>query len=199
MSHVLFGIYLWIPGGSDGKEYSCNSGDLGSIRGSGRSPGVGNGNPLQDSCPRTGEPGGYSPWGTRRESGKMRVVQRFNPSRAPQEGLGLSPLCPRQPPESVNRWLCPPDFPPPASPPPRLVSRLPGRTGVRWRDRVLPGVCAAGRPTCSTPRGAATQLRPRPLRPRVLAATPARRRRRCGAQTVGTARGFAPACGAADA
>ena len=37
-------------GGSDGKESTCNAGDLGSISGSGRSPGEGNGNPLQYSC-----------------------------------------------------------------------------------------------------------------------------------------------------
>ena len=38
------------PGGSDGKESACNAGDMGSIPGSGRSPGEGNGNPLQYSC-----------------------------------------------------------------------------------------------------------------------------------------------------
>ena len=37
-------------GGSDIKESACNAGDLGSIPGSGRSPGEGNGNPLQHSC-----------------------------------------------------------------------------------------------------------------------------------------------------
>ena len=37
-------------GGSDGKEAACNAGDLGSIPGSGRSPGEGNGNPLQYFC-----------------------------------------------------------------------------------------------------------------------------------------------------
>ena len=37
-------------GGSDGKETACSAGDLGSIPGSGRPPGVGNGNPLQYSC-----------------------------------------------------------------------------------------------------------------------------------------------------
>ena len=36
--------------GSDGKESACNTGDQGSIPGSGRSPGEGNGNPLQYSC-----------------------------------------------------------------------------------------------------------------------------------------------------
>ena len=38
------------PGGSDGKESACNVEDQGSIPGSGRSPGEGNGNPLQYSC-----------------------------------------------------------------------------------------------------------------------------------------------------
>ena len=37
-------------GSSDGKESSCNVGDLGLIPGLGRSPGEGNGNPLQYSC-----------------------------------------------------------------------------------------------------------------------------------------------------
>ena len=38
------------PGGTDGKESACNARDPGSIPGSGRSPGKGNGNPLQYSC-----------------------------------------------------------------------------------------------------------------------------------------------------
>ena len=38
------------PGGSDGKASACNAGDPGSIPGLGRSPGEGNGNPLQYSC-----------------------------------------------------------------------------------------------------------------------------------------------------
>jgi len=37
-------------GGSDGKESACNAGDPGLVPGSGRSPGEGNGNPLQYSC-----------------------------------------------------------------------------------------------------------------------------------------------------
>ena len=41
----------WLPGGSDGKASAYNAGDTGSIPGSGRSPGEGNGNPLQYSCP----------------------------------------------------------------------------------------------------------------------------------------------------
>ena len=38
------------PHSSVGKESACNAGDPGSIPGSGRSPGEGNGNPLQYSC-----------------------------------------------------------------------------------------------------------------------------------------------------
>ena len=44
MAHQVF------PGGSDGKESACSMGDPGSIHGSGRSPGEGNGNPLQYCC-----------------------------------------------------------------------------------------------------------------------------------------------------
>ena len=49
--------WIWVtarqqdfPGGSSGKESACNPRDLGSIPGSGRSPGGRNGNPLQNSC-----------------------------------------------------------------------------------------------------------------------------------------------------
>ena len=38
------------PGGSDGKESTCNAADLGLIPGLGRSPGERNSNPLQHSC-----------------------------------------------------------------------------------------------------------------------------------------------------
>ena len=41
---------MGFPGGSDGEEPACNVGDLGSISGSGRYPGEGNGYPLQYSC-----------------------------------------------------------------------------------------------------------------------------------------------------
>ena len=39
-----------LPGGSDGKEFACNVGELGLIPGLARSPGGGYGNPLQYSC-----------------------------------------------------------------------------------------------------------------------------------------------------
>ena len=46
-------VYLGFPGGSVVKNLPANvgdAGDVGSVSGSGRSPGVGNGNPLQYSC-----------------------------------------------------------------------------------------------------------------------------------------------------
>ena len=46
------------PGGSEVKASACNVGDLGSIPGSGRSSGDGNGNPLQYSCPESPMDGG---------------------------------------------------------------------------------------------------------------------------------------------
>ena len=41
---------MGFPDGLDGKEFTCNVGDLGLIPGLGRSPGRGHGNPLQYSC-----------------------------------------------------------------------------------------------------------------------------------------------------
>ena len=46
----VHGFLLGLSCSSDGKEYAHNVGVLGSIFGSGRSPGEGNGNPLQNSC-----------------------------------------------------------------------------------------------------------------------------------------------------
>ena len=53
--------------GSEVKESACNAGDPGSIPGMGRSPGEGNGNPLQDSCLEnswTEKPGGLQSVGS---------------------------------------------------------------------------------------------------------------------------------------
>ena len=65
------------PGGSDGKESALNMGDLGLIPGWGRSPGEGNGNPLQYSCLENSMDkkslAGYSPGG-RKESD---MIQRL--------------------------------------------------------------------------------------------------------------------------
>ena len=56
-TYICMCIYDF-PGGSDSKASACNMGDPGLIPGLGRSPGEGNGNPLQYSClenPRDGE------------------------------------------------------------------------------------------------------------------------------------------------
>ena len=43
-------IIVGFPGGSDDEESACSAGDLGSITGLGRSPGEGNGHPIQYLC-----------------------------------------------------------------------------------------------------------------------------------------------------
>ena len=49
--NLVFIMLIWgFPDGSEGKASACNAGDLGSIPGSGRSPGEGNGNLLQYPC-----------------------------------------------------------------------------------------------------------------------------------------------------
>ena len=50
MIWVSMSCYMGFPGGSKGKESACSAGDPGSILGLGRSPGEGNGNPLQYPC-----------------------------------------------------------------------------------------------------------------------------------------------------
>ena len=60
---------MGFPGGSDSKASAYKAGDVGSVPGSGRSPGEGNGNPLQYSClenPWTEEPGGIQSMGLQR-------------------------------------------------------------------------------------------------------------------------------------
>ena len=48
MSFVVYAVFCWgFPGGSDGKESACNTGSIPRL---GRSPGGGNGCPLQYSC-----------------------------------------------------------------------------------------------------------------------------------------------------
>ena len=59
------------PGGSDSKASTYNAGDLGSISGSGRSPGEGNGNPLQYSCLEN--PMDRGPWCRLPSMGLQRV------------------------------------------------------------------------------------------------------------------------------
>ena len=59
-------LTLGFPGGSDGTESAWNAGDLDLKSGWGRSPGEGNGNPLQYPCLENPQGQrslvGYSPW-----------------------------------------------------------------------------------------------------------------------------------------
>ena len=67
---IFFPLSLFgFPGGSEDKASACNAGDPGLIPGLGRSPGEGNGNPLQYSClenPMDREPGGLQSTGSQR-------------------------------------------------------------------------------------------------------------------------------------
>ena len=73
-SHVL-----GFPCGSVGKESSCNAGDLGSIPGLGRSPGEGNGCPLQYSCLENPMDRGAG-WATVRGMAESGTTARLIPS-----------------------------------------------------------------------------------------------------------------------
>ena len=70
-SQTVVIVILGFPGGPDGKASAHNVGDPGSIPGLGRSPGGGQGNPLQYSCMENPHGwrrlAGYSPW-VRKES-----------------------------------------------------------------------------------------------------------------------------------
>ena len=72
---------MGFPGGSVVKNPPANAGDAGSIPGSGRSPGGGNGNPLQYSCLENSHGQrslvGYSPWG-HKESDSTGHTHRHN-------------------------------------------------------------------------------------------------------------------------
>ena len=67
---------MGFPSGSDGKEPACNAGDSGSIPGSGRSPGGGNGNPLEYSCLENPVDRGDW-WGTVLGVAKSQILTHF--------------------------------------------------------------------------------------------------------------------------
>ena len=65
---------MGFPSSSASKESACNVGNLGLIPGSGRSPGGGHGDPLQDSClenPLAEDPGGLQSMGLHRVTESM--------------------------------------------------------------------------------------------------------------------------------
>ena len=74
MSYIYLIVLSWYElgflGGSEVKASACNEGDPGSIPGLGRSPGEGNGNPLQYSCLENPVDGGAW-WATVQESQRV--------------------------------------------------------------------------------------------------------------------------------
>ena len=56
--YIQYMTLIGFSGGSDGKESACSAGDPGLISGLGRSPGEGNGSPLQYSCLENAMEGG---------------------------------------------------------------------------------------------------------------------------------------------
>ena len=83
--------------GSDGKESTCNERDLSSIPGSGRSPGEGNGSPLQYSCLENSMDRGAwwaCPWGHEESDtteGRMHI-HIYTPVPTVWDIPGLSPV-----------------------------------------------------------------------------------------------------------
>ena len=68
-----------LPCSSVSKESACSTGDSGLISGLGRSPGEGNGNPLQYSClkfPWTEEPGRLQSMGLQRVGHDLAIKQQ---------------------------------------------------------------------------------------------------------------------------
>ena len=70
-----------VSSGSDGKEFACSAGDLGSIPGLGRSPGEGNDYPLQYSCLENSMDRGNweanSPWGHKESDTTERLTDPY--------------------------------------------------------------------------------------------------------------------------
>ena len=75
-SNYLSGLPRWLSG----KESACSAGDMGSIPGSGKSPGEGNNNPLQYLClgnsKDRGALVGYRPWGCKRVGCDLETRQQ---------------------------------------------------------------------------------------------------------------------------
>ena len=96
---IFLGSGYWFPwgfpGGSGSKASAYNAGDPGSIPGSGRSSGEGNGNPLQHSCLENPMEGGayqatYSPRGGKESDTTERLHFHFNHKSQRCDYIGAS-------------------------------------------------------------------------------------------------------------
>ena len=129
---MLQGLPWWLSG----KASACNARDLGSIPGSGRSPGEGNGNPLQHSCLEKSHGWrsliGYSSWG-RKESDTTERLHFQNANGETQLQTTAGTQCP-------GRFLASASGASTDSAPPRkdkyglgcLESPEKGKTHSRW-------------------------------------------------------------------
>ena len=98
---------LGFPGGSRGKESGCSAGDPGSIPGSQRSPGEGNGYPwglLPGESHRQRSLAGYSPWG-RKESDTPERLTLSNSIQSTLYKDILEQLMPWWPETTMAGWL----------------------------------------------------------------------------------------------
>ena len=88
---------MGFPGGSDGKESTFNTGDLGLTPGLGRSPGGGHGNPLQCSCLENSHGQrslvGYSPWGHQESDGTQRLSTHVLRTYSTSTGYPVIRMC----------------------------------------------------------------------------------------------------------
>ena len=91
-------IFLGFPGGSAGKESTCNVGDLSLILGLGRSPGEGKCYPLQSSGLENSME--YSPWDHKETDRTERLSLSAKTSDRSQENR--RDLCPRK----MNMSIC---------------------------------------------------------------------------------------------
>ena len=82
---------MGFPGGSDGKECTCNAEYLGPIPGLVRSPAGGHGNPLQYSCLENPHGqrslAGYSPWGHKEDVTERLSGTLFHKKCVPEPGI----------------------------------------------------------------------------------------------------------------
>ena len=100
-THVSQALRMGFPGGSDCKESACIAEDPGWIPGLGRSPGEGNGYPLQYSCLENSmdeEPGGLQSLSLRRVIHDW-ATNTFTPPHAPPESRILPSVCQQELPQ----------------------------------------------------------------------------------------------------
>ena len=98
-SNTTWRLYLkGTPRWLSGKETACQTGDLGSLPGLGRSPGEGNGNPFCCSCLGNpmdrGAQWAYSPWGLKRVGDNLVTKQPYLNNRSGSDNIEIKPQNP---------------------------------------------------------------------------------------------------------